>query len=258
MTDATLEGGYATGSEFRMGQLLGRTFATLSRNFVPFVAVTTIASMPMYVILETVGVGASAPGAVSQEEALRVAAWAIFALILGVVLTTLSQAVVVYGAFQALLGRRVDLAASIRVGLARFLPALGVGLVVVLLGFLGIAALIAPGLIVFTRWSVATPACIVEKMGVAESVRRSSGLTQGHRWKIFALLLLVFIADLVVDSFIDPVLGSSVGGFAPLAGHVIWNGVWSAFYAILFVIAYHDLRVAKEGVDTAEIASVFE
>jgi hypothetical protein len=44
----------------------------------------------------------------------------------------------------------------------------------------------------------------------------------------------------------------------PFVAHVIWSGVWGAFYAICVVVAYHDLRVAKEGVDTAQIAAVFE
>jgi hypothetical protein len=41
-------------------------------------------------------------------------------------------------------------------------------------------------------------------------------------------------------------------------GYVIWNALWGAFYATFAVVTYHDLRVAKEGVDTAQIAAVFE
>jgi response regulator RpfG family c-di-GMP phosphodiesterase len=37
---------------------------------------------------------------------------------------------------------------------------------------------------------------------------------------------------------------------------VIWNAVSTAFYAIF--IPYHDLRAAKEGTDTDQIAAVFE
>jgi hypothetical protein len=32
----------------------------------------------------------------------------------------------------------------------------------------------------------------------------------------------------------------------------------TAFNAIVIVVTYHDLRVAKEGVDTEQIAAVFE
>ena len=48
---------------------------------------------------------------------------------------------------------------------------------------------------------------------------------------------------------------------SPIAAQIvnlIWTAVWTAFYAILVAVAYHDLRVAKEGVDTHTIAAVFE
>jgi hypothetical protein len=40
--------------------------------------------------------------------------------------------------------------------------------------------------------------------------------------------------------------------------NLVWGAIWSAFLAILIVVTYHDLRVAKEGVDTDQIAAVFE
>jgi hypothetical protein len=39
---------------------------------------------------------------------------------------------------------------------------------------------------------------------------------------------------------------------------LLWSAVYSAFSAVLAVVAYHDLRVAQEGVDTDQIASVFD
>jgi hypothetical protein len=52
---------------------------------------------------------------------------------------------------------------------------------------------------------------------------------------------------------------TAIGG-EPLAliGDVLWNGVWGAFYAISVVVTYHDLRVAKEGIDIEQIAAVFD
>jgi hypothetical protein len=36
------------------------------------------------------------------------------------------------------------------------------------------------------------------------------------------------------------------------------DGTWGAVSAALVVAAYHDLRVAKEGVETVQVAAVFE
>ena len=33
---------------------------------------------------------------------------------------------------------------------------------------------------------------------------------------------------------------------------------WSAYWNCVVVMAYHDLRVAKEGVDTSQIAEIFD
>ncbi|HEY2228413.1 MAG TPA: hypothetical protein VGI22_11885 [Xanthobacteraceae bacterium] len=71
-------------------------------------------------------------------------------------------------------------------------------------------------------------------------------------------MLLVIVADIFVDKVIDLTLISVAGGIPALAGHVIWAGFWGAFYASFAVLTYHDPRVAKEGLDTEEIASVFE
>jgi hypothetical protein len=66
-----------------------------------------------------------------------------------------------------------------------------------------------------------------------------------------------FVVNSIAESVGEPL--TWVAGAGPsFVAQVIWNGVWGAFYAICIVVAYHDLRVAKEGVDTAQIAAVFE
>jgi hypothetical protein len=74
---------------------------------------------------------------------------------------------------------------------------------VTLLGFLGLIAFVARGLITFTACFVAIPACVVEERGVSASMRRSMELTAGHRWKIFGLMGLVNVVDASVDNAIS-------------------------------------------------------
>jgi len=69
-------------------------------------------------------------------------------------------------------------------------------------------------------------------------------------------MFVLLVAAVIADALIGPIPGPG-RKMAELAGHVIVNGVWGAV---------HDLRgrrlprsrVAKDGVDTAEIATVFE
>jgi len=245
MTDASLPADRFTGGDFRVGHVVSRTWSVLSRNFLTFFVVTAVAAMPQ-----------AATGTVGDPfEALQVEG---LGPLLSLVLSPLSQAAVLYGAFQAMRGKRVDLGESMRVGLRRFFPVVGVMISVTLLGFLGLIAFVVPGLICFTMWFVAIPACVVEGCGVFSSIGRSAELTRGYRWNIFGLMLLWFISDAIADRVIDLISTSVAGGIPAFAVHVIWSGLWGAFYAIFAVVTYHDLRVAKEGVDTEQIAAVFE
>jgi hypothetical protein len=170
-----------------------------------------------------------------------------------------SQAIVLYGAFQDMRGRRVSLADSMKVGFSRLLPIVGLAFLMSLgVGF-GFVLLLIPGLILLTMWFVATPACVVERLGPFDSMARSSQLTRGHRWKIFGLLIVLGLGGAIVSGVIDVVLEDVVGS-APLQiiGGLLWSGIWGAFYAIAAVVTYHDLRVAKEGTDIEQIAAVFD
>ncbi len=87
---------------------------------------------------------------------------------------------------------------------------------------------------------------------------RSSQLTKGHRWKVFGLILALLIISAMVTPMVEVIFAAMGGTVLALIGGLVWNGVWGAFYAIAAVVTYHDLRVAKEGVDIEQIAAVFD
>src|SRR5689334_6343929 len=122
MTDASLTARF-TESEFRVGRVLNRTSSVLSRNFLFFFVVTAVAQLPTLLLFKNTDVNANASGA----EVAMTLALALVGLVLMVVLNMLSQAVVLYGAFQNMRGREVSLAESLQVGLRRFWPILGMG-----------------------------------------------------------------------------------------------------------------------------------
>jgi len=234
--------------EFRVGQILNRTFSVLSRNLLPFCVVTAIAYLPNLLILEGNQTG------VPQG---RVIATVFIGGILSLILSALSQAIVLFGAFEDMRGRRVDMIASLKVGLARFFPVIGVALLVALLTALAAILLVFPAFIVMSMLFVAMPVCIVERLGPVKSLGRSSMLTKGHRWKVFGLWLVIMLVTAVGSGMLGGLgyaTGPIVGGLLKL----IWGALAGAFNAIMVVVAYHDLRVVKEGVDTDHIASVFD
>ena len=234
--------------DFRVGRVFNQTLSVLSRNLLPFCIVTGIAAIP-YVFFFSTTTRAPSPGA---------AGLVVLGVISGMVLNALSQAIILYGAFEDMRGRPVNLVDSIRVGLSRFFPVIGTALLVGIFTMLAGIALIIPAFIVMSMLFVSMPACVVERLGPVKSTGRSAQLTKGHRWKIFGLWFTVIIVGAIAQAAIGG-LARVIGGLvAAQITLLLWNAFFGAFSAILAVVTYRDLRVAKEGVDTDQIASVFD
>jgi hypothetical protein len=250
MTDATTVLSAAAPvaeGEFRIGRVFARTTALLLRNLPVYGVVTGIAAVPSVLLAEGV-----------QPSGVLGAVWPVLALVLALALGTLSQAIVVHGAFQDMRGRPVILLDALRVAFGRLLPIVGLAICMSLAVGVGFLLLIVPGLILLTMWFVTTPACVVERLGVFASMARSSALTKGYRWQIFGMMVLIAIAESIGGAGAKAVLGLTGNAGLVIAGTLIWSGVSSAFGAIFAVVTYHDLRVAQEGVDTQRIAAVFD
>ena len=182
----------------------------------------------------------------------------LLAVLLAVALSLLSQAILVYASFQDMRGKQVDIGESINVALVRLLPILGLALLAGFCTMIGFMLLVVPGFILLTMWFVAVPVCIVERAGPWDSMMRSGQLTNGHRWKIFGIIFLLYLISGVVGYILTSVIGSIAGSMVSLIIQIIWNGIWGAFFAVFVVVTYYELRSSKEGVDVEQIASVFD
>jgi hypothetical protein len=235
--------------DFRVGHVVNEAASVLSRNFPVLFAVTVIADLPALLL----GQGVGGEGA---DVGTGIAAALLFALLM-LVFSMLSQAVIVHVTFQNMRGRPVQLGDALNVAMQRFLPILGVALLVALLAGLGMLALIVPGVILAMMWFVAIPVCVVEQRSVWASMQRSAELTKGHRWKIFGMMILLLIISGVVSSLIALVVAFG-GSIIVFIVNLIWTAIWGAFFAVVVAVTYHDLRVAKEGIDIEQIAGVFD
>jgi len=238
----------AAQGDFRVGQVFSQTTAVFSRNFLTFFVVTLVAGLPRVLLIGDVQQG------VGTDAVVKI----VVAAFLSIVLGTLAQAVLLYGAFQDMRGRPVDLVDCLRIGLGRFFPIIGLAICMSIGLMVGFLLLFVPGLILAVMWYVATPACVVEQLDPFASMSRSSALTKGHRWKIFGMFVLVMIGAGIVSALIGAMLGLTGSTVLVTLGTLVWTGVWGAFYAIFAAVTYHDLRVAKEGIDIHQIASVFD
>jgi uncharacterized membrane protein len=248
MTDTTAP----TGREFRIGPIFTRSWSIYAANFLIFTLVAIVTVLP-----HQLGGDPQTTGGAAQT---------FVALIVGWILQFIGQAVILYGAFQAMRGRPVVVGDALRRGLSRFLSLLAISILVGLGVGIGFMLLIVPGIILALRWAVAVPACVVENLGPIDSLRRSAQLTQGHRWKIFGMGVLILVLFIIAIVIIGALVGMGVvvvpqgvgrGLLAAIVG-VIVTGIVTAYFNVVAAMIYHDLRTVKEGVNTEEIAAVFD
>lgn len=127
---------------------------------------------------------------------------------------------------------------------------------------LGTLLLVVPGIVWYCALFVAVPAVVVEsKLGSsADALQRSRDLTRGDRWGIFAVAAVSFVLAVAITVAVAALLAFAEALPPPIV-MVLANAVValaSTFGAITAAVAYHDLRVVKEGAATEDLARVFE
>jgi hypothetical protein len=94
------------------------------------------------------------------------------------------------------------------------LPLMGVSVLYAIGVAIGFVFLIIPGLILLVIWSVVAPVTVLERPGVLAAFARSRQLVYGNGWNVFAVIMLVGLAVIVVSLAAGLVAASlgSVGG----------------------------------------------
>jgi len=239
-----------------VGSVLGRTFSVWARNLVPFLLVGLVVVSPVLLGFLLLGLSPS-PNAL----------WARLLDLVSNVLTLALTGGVTYGVFQALHERPSDVGDILRKGVNRMGAVWATAIFMGIAVALGICALIIPGLVLMTRWWVAVPVAVIESLGASAALKRSSELTEGNRWRVFALVLtmgvIVFVATLVLAGL----LGAATAGLQSSTRQIHpWTQLLlevltvplNALAAVAPAIAYHDLRIGKEGADMEELLRVFD
>ena len=264
---------------FRVGDVLGRAWRIFTGNILFFLGLPAL--IYLAVVLAFAVATFLVPGKLTDfgPPAVAVSLAAVLALCVAAV----GQAVLLLGAFQRLRGEPLRIGAALRRALARLLPLLGLAVLWILgLGICTFASLVvlsftlwglgtgwmlflfalaspvalAPTAILFVTWAVVVPACVIEGLGPLASLFRSFNLTKGYRWKIFAIMFLPGLAALAGE-LLEPVVEPASPELAAVVS-AAWFVVVVAYWNCTIIMIYHHLRVAKEGIDAGQIASIFD
>lgn len=143
----------------------------------------------------------------------------------------------------------------------------GGGIALAVLGILG-AGVVAVWLMI--RFSLASPALMLEKQGIITSMKRSTKLVRGSWWRVLGIqLLAAIIANIVAAIVVIPftflaaaLSGEGVGGFVNGTGDLGWtflivSGIGSVIGSMITfpisagvtVLLYIDQRIRREALD---------
>lgn len=241
---------------FSVGGVIKRSFGAYFANFVPFTVLALILYLPSLLY----GL-ASMEDALSGDPAAYSAGDVVF-MIISFVLTYILIGALVYGTVQHLGGQRPTLGSIISRGLATVVPVIVIALLLSIVIGIGFVLLIVPGIFLIVVYSVVVPAAVVERPGIIGSFKRSWELTKGYRWPVLGILLvlvvILFILSFVVGA-VGGVVAFSTNDFTLLIViNYIVSALSGALMSVAVAVTYHDLRVAKEGVSTTQIAAVFD
>jgi uncharacterized membrane protein len=253
MSEQTISGpGYAPGV-FRIGDVLSSAFAVVGRQFPIYFIIYLISAIPSNAVL--LFFGRPVPGQPPNVSAsLALLGGSLF----GLVLTILAQSTVLYLAYSTLRSQPVSVGDAFGRALNRFFPMLGTVIcfgVVMILGFL---LLIIPGLMVMIRYYVSPVACLIEERGPIDSLGRSATLTDGYRWPVLGIGLLVAAATFVITIPASTMLPGMLGQTVATIVSMVLTTAFASVNSAIYVSIYHQLRLAKEGGEGDRLATVFD
>jgi hypothetical protein len=106
----------------------------------------------------------------------------------------------------------------------------------------GVLALIVPGLMILTIWSVSAQVVLVERTGVFASFRRSAELVRGNGFPVFGFLVLIAIISLTISLLAILVAGPLGTGLVGDVVSIFLTNMFSApFYALGSAALYNEL-----------------
>lgn len=187
----------ATARKLDLGRVFGDTFGVIRRQAGPLVGVTFVLSY-LPGLLNTFVMRSAQPAAAPSLQAYNNPLYGLVSLV-GLFLGAYAIACQYDIAVGDLEGRRTPLSTVFRSAVGKILPMIGAILLMLLGLALGFVLLLVPGIILGVMWVVALPSVVADTSNPVKALGRSRALTKGNRWRIFGLLLLLWIIAIVVE-----------------------------------------------------------
>ena len=242
-----------------VGSIIGESFSILFKHFIPVLVMAIIPNaLALLIGGALVGVGVTMGTAEPDfSSSIGVTSWVVV-FVLQIVCYGLTTALLVQLAYDAKLGRSVQLGRYVSPAISAAVPIAVLSLFAGVLIGLASLALIIPGIWLYAVFSMTAPAVVIERAGF-RGLGRSKSLTKDYRWPIVGALLLTGICIGVfnfIATFAAGVLSGSV--IVSVVAYLIPTSIGAGLASICVALIYARLREIKEGMSVDQIASVFD
>lgn len=255
----------ASPERFSISRTIGDTFGVIGRNIGLISGLLALFCGLPALILEYSIPGAMTPSPDTADTSstagiIAMVVYGIVTLIVGVLLL----AALPHIALDDIQGRRATFDSSLSTAAATALPVAGIAILAYVPILLGLAFSIVAEVIlsygygigfilafvlwiaILLRWFLAVPIQVQERLGVFASMKRSAALTEGSRWALLGLSVILAIA-----SFVLQVVLTFLAMLLPARGVAFGMGVASMTGLVVMIVAsavsYPQLRAMKEG-----------
>ncbi len=274
----------ATGMPLPVGQVVSDAFGMFFKNLPSYSGIVIVVYLPLiiwtiYLFFHPAEL-VSDSQFISEDGLQRVVLVTLATAGLSLLFQPLATGAIIFAVFRAKKGEKAGFGRALAVAFSRILPLIGVALATGLLiglavgvpvflgamfsaagGFgalLGLVMMVVAavlGVRLFCGLYVVSPAVVVERVGINESIRRSFNLTRGSRWRVFAVIFLVGVVQFIISQIVEVVAAD--GPELGLVFELISMVAFAAITAVASASCYFYLKV-REGADVDELASVFD
>jgi hypothetical protein len=273
----------ATGAETRLrplgiGEILDASVKVYRSNFRTLTLAVLVVIAPI-TVLGTLITASTAENAFNytdtsattvEDEGTFIAGQLISSLLSGLAFAV-ALAACFHGVMRGYIGEGATWQESVRFGLKRLLPIIGLMLLFLvmllpLLFVLGILVAIFWPLVFLAvagfiwlavRLSLAVPAMLAEDIGPPSAIGRSFNLVGGRWWPTFGALVAMFILVGILQGLVGLLMGIAFADAEnELLAAIVFTIISTLAYVVtlpiqsaVFTLLYYDLRVRKEGYD---------
>jgi membrane-anchored glycerophosphoryl diester phosphodiesterase (GDPDase) len=259
-----------------LGEILDDVFRVYRRHFWLLVAIALIVSLPGLALQFASGSASQFGFALSilndlnnpdalaarQPPALPNLALLALSYLVLIALVPFMVAAIPRATIDIVLGNPVSVRSTLAGVARRYWRLMGVALLYVLISPMVLCLPVFVWL--FVRWVVAVPALLTEDIGPVRALDRSWTLTRGHWWRLFGILVLIYLLTTVVSGALGvfalpvavavPFIPPFVRGAIILTVETAASAVVQPALYLCVTLLYFDLRIRHEHFDLDQLA----